>query len=194
MTQDAALPDTDVAYVACLRLYREWLKASHLAHGATSRGQFMRQHPRLFGQDVALPQRGYVRWLAREGRGDSIEAFAWYCAPRYRLAALADARQRRPPRRDDAASPRPAPHLAGSRLTDRVVVCVACGGDFLWTVAEQRAARPASPPPGLGPRCRWLYDDALAARAREVAAAAPQREPAPTAGRVPETGRRSASL
>lgn len=52
-------------------------------------------------------------------------------------------------------------------LRDQQLVCVACGGDFVWTIKEQLAYRRLGlPRPLLGPRCRSFLStgeaDALA--------------------------------
>jgi len=66
---------------------------------------------------------------------------------------------------------------------DRTLICVACGGEFVWAAAEQRtAAESGRGAPDLGPICRaYCPDDAT--NGRDTSPARPASPP--TSSRVP---------
>src|SRR4051812_11843702 len=67
----------------CAHHLRVWLAVTGQSYGSTARESFVRAHPFLFGRAYEYILRGYERWRARHGVGDSFEAFVGHIATRH---------------------------------------------------------------------------------------------------------------
>ena len=89
----AFLPATALEY------YMLWLKDEQRSHDASTVRDFVHAHPFMFGANVEVTVRGYVRRIVREP--DSAATFARHIATRYerwRAARVAARRDRGAPR------------------------------------------------------------------------------------------------
>ncbi|TAK35005.1 MAG: hypothetical protein EPO21_07820 [Chloroflexota bacterium] len=65
--------------------YKGWLSTEGLVHGTAVLRSVVSRFPAFFGRDGELFLSGYGRWLERQGKADTEEAFAKYCEHRYHI-------------------------------------------------------------------------------------------------------------
>lgn len=101
-----SLPLTEFLPASAAEYYRRWLQRNHKRHGTSGVGDFIREHPFMFGLEIGIVAGGYFRWAERPGGEDSPDAFAEYIGFRYERWRAARVEARRPPLRPAIPPPR----------------------------------------------------------------------------------------